>query len=224
MSRIHAPERRGVVARLTGWYARRQYGADLAPAADAWSHTPGLLAGYGAMELALDRSRGLDARLKLLAELKASTVTGCEWCVDFGLMLSRAQGISDQQLRDLPLASTTRWESSPELLRGIVLRDPRKGPGRYVASGGRVAMRPCDATRRSARAPRAAKARSRPGTCDRRGAGELPPARPSRPSPDPAPPRSPASGLPGRGTERRTRFPPDPGIRAEQWRPRRTDV
>jgi AhpD family alkylhydroperoxidase len=91
-----------VVARLTGWYARRQYGADLAPAADAWSHTPGLLAGYGAMELALDRSRHLDPRLKLLAELKASTVTGCEWCVDFGSMLSRAQGISEQQLRDLP--------------------------------------------------------------------------------------------------------------------------
>lgn len=102
MSRINAPERRGVVARLTGWYARRQYGADLAPAADAWSHTPGLLAGYGAMELALDRSRRLDPRLKLLAELKASTVTGCEWCVDFGSMLSRAQGISEQQLRDLP--------------------------------------------------------------------------------------------------------------------------
>jgi hypothetical protein len=37
-----------VVARITGWYARRQHGADLTPAADAWSHTPGLLAGYGA--------------------------------------------------------------------------------------------------------------------------------------------------------------------------------
>jgi AhpD family alkylhydroperoxidase len=102
MGRLNAPERPGVVARLTGWYARRQYGKDLAPAAEAWSHTPGLLAGYGAMELAFDRSRRLDEKLKVLAELKTSTVTGCEWCIDFGSMLSRAKGITEQQIRDLP--------------------------------------------------------------------------------------------------------------------------
>jgi 4-carboxymuconolactone decarboxylase len=64
----------------------------------AWSHTPGLLAGYGALEIASERSRRLDRKLKLLAELKASTVAGCEWCIDFGSMLSRgALGIASQE-------------------------------------------------------------------------------------------------------------------------------
>lgn len=102
MARVKAPERPGVLARITGWYARRRYGTDLAPTTEAWSHTPGLLVGYGAMELAFERSRRLDQKLMLLAELKASTVAGCEWCIDFGSMLSRHQGITEEQLRDLP--------------------------------------------------------------------------------------------------------------------------
>jgi AhpD family alkylhydroperoxidase len=101
MPRLDAPERPGALARLSGWYSRRTYGADLAPT-DAWAHTPGLLAGYAAMELAFDRSRRLDETLKVLAELKTSTVTGCEWCIDFGSMLSRAKGVTEQQVRDLP--------------------------------------------------------------------------------------------------------------------------
>jgi AhpD family alkylhydroperoxidase len=102
MARIAAPEQPGPLARLTAWYTRRQYGTDLAPATEAWSHTPGLLAGYGALETAFERSRRLDHKLRLLAELKTSTVAGCEWCIDFGSMLSRGGGISEQQLRDLP--------------------------------------------------------------------------------------------------------------------------
>jgi AhpD family alkylhydroperoxidase len=102
VARIEAPLRPGLIARLTAWYSRRQFGTDLAPATEAWSHTPGLLAGYGALETAFERSRRLDHKLKLLAELKASTVAGCEWCVDFGSMLSRGGGITERQLRDLP--------------------------------------------------------------------------------------------------------------------------
>jgi AhpD family alkylhydroperoxidase len=102
VARIEAPPRPGLIARLTAWYSRRQFGTDLAPATEAWSHTPGLLAGYGALETAFERSRRLDHKLKLLAELKASTVAGCEWCVDFGSMLSRGGGITERQLRDLP--------------------------------------------------------------------------------------------------------------------------
>jgi AhpD family alkylhydroperoxidase len=102
VARINAPARHGPLARLTAWYSRRRYGKHLAPATEAWSHTPGLLAGYGALEFAFERSRRLDHKLTLLAELKASTVAGCEWCIDFGSMLSRGGGITEQQLRDLP--------------------------------------------------------------------------------------------------------------------------
>jgi AhpD family alkylhydroperoxidase len=54
------------------------------------------------MELAFERSRRLDPKLKLLAELKAATLAACEWCIDFGSMLSHREGITEEQLRDLP--------------------------------------------------------------------------------------------------------------------------
>jgi alkylhydroperoxidase family enzyme len=96
MARIDPPERPGALARLTAWYARRQYGRNLAPA-DVWSHTPGILVGYGAMELAFERSRRLDPMLRLLAELKASTVAGCEWCT---ARFNYALGIESQNFSE----------------------------------------------------------------------------------------------------------------------------
>jgi AhpD family alkylhydroperoxidase len=101
MARIEAPAKPGLLARLSGWYARRRYGSELAPT-EALSRCPGLMLGYGAMELAFERSHRLDAKLKVLAELKAATVAGCEWCIDFGSMLSRGEGVTEKQLRDLP--------------------------------------------------------------------------------------------------------------------------
>jgi AhpD family alkylhydroperoxidase len=101
VARIDPPAKPGPLARLSRWYARRRYGAELGPT-DAFAHTPGLLVGYGALELAFERSRRLDPKLKMLAELKAATLSGCEWCIDFGSMLSRGEGITEQQLRDLP--------------------------------------------------------------------------------------------------------------------------
>lgn len=43
----------------------------------------------------------VDTRLKTLAELKTAAMVGCEFCLDIGTALSRAQGISEQQLLDL---------------------------------------------------------------------------------------------------------------------------
>lgn len=91
----------GAIGRFGAWYARRRYGAALAPAG-VWAHRPRLSLGYGALELAAERSHEVDERLKLLGETKAAAVVGCEWCMDFGSSLSRAHGLGDEQLRDLP--------------------------------------------------------------------------------------------------------------------------
>jgi 4-carboxymuconolactone decarboxylase len=86
---------------LTYWYARRTYGELPAPTA-VFAHHPRILCGYGAMETAFEHSNKVDPRLKVLAELKAATVAGCEWCIDFGSWLSRKSGLSDEELRALP--------------------------------------------------------------------------------------------------------------------------
>jgi AhpD family alkylhydroperoxidase len=101
MARIAAPAKPGVLARVAGWYSKRRFGKEMEPLAP-YAHRPWLLVGYGGLETALERSQRLDSRLKLLAEMKAATLAGCEWCIDFGSMLSRGGGITEEQLRDLP--------------------------------------------------------------------------------------------------------------------------
>jgi AhpD family alkylhydroperoxidase len=101
MARIDAPEKPGLLARIAGWYSRRRFGKEMEPL-DAYAHRPGLLFGYSALETAFERSGRLDNRFKLLAEMKAATLTGCEWCIDFGSMLSHGGGITEDQLRALP--------------------------------------------------------------------------------------------------------------------------
>jgi AhpD family alkylhydroperoxidase len=60
------------------------------------------MGGYAALEMAFMRSGRVPERLKLLAELKAAALCGCEWCMDYGSSLSAEAGVSEQQLRELP--------------------------------------------------------------------------------------------------------------------------
>jgi alkylhydroperoxidase family enzyme len=98
--RLTAP-RRSLLARVANWYSRKRYGRVLSPVT-AYLHHPKLLFGYGAFETAVERSHRVDERLKALGELKAATVVGCEWCMDFGSRLSLDHGVPEQQLRELP--------------------------------------------------------------------------------------------------------------------------
>ena len=48
--------------------------------ADTWriaAHAPGLLFGWSLHELALERARGVDRRLRTLAQLKTAALIGC---------------------------------------------------------------------------------------------------------------------------------------------------
>jgi AhpD family alkylhydroperoxidase len=65
------------------------------------AHHPVLLAGFGAFELATMKATRVPYRIKALGEMKAAQLAGCEWCLDFGSALSRAHGITDDELRDL---------------------------------------------------------------------------------------------------------------------------
>jgi len=68
---------------------------------------PGLLSGYGGLEQATAKLHRLDERLKNLAELKAATLTSCEYCIDMGSQIARLSGLSDEQLLALPHYGTS---------------------------------------------------------------------------------------------------------------------
>lgn len=78
MARIEGvPERRaGWLARLVYRASRKKLGKVIEPLAVA-AHHAWILGGYGAYEMALERSRTVDAKLKELASLKAGALVGC---------------------------------------------------------------------------------------------------------------------------------------------------
>jgi AhpD family alkylhydroperoxidase len=90
------------IARLTGRETERM----IEPLA-MYAHVPGLLRGYGGLEQATAKLHRLDERLKILAELKAATLTHCEYCIDLGSQIARRSGLSDEQLLALPSYRTS---------------------------------------------------------------------------------------------------------------------
>jgi 4-carboxymuconolactone decarboxylase len=70
--------------------------------AQALTHTPGLLVGYGVFEGAVARAHRVPERLKVLAELKAAALSHCEWCIDIGTPIAYRAGVSEAQLLALP--------------------------------------------------------------------------------------------------------------------------
>ena len=63
------------------------------------AHHKKLFTGYGAFEVALERSHEVDLKLKTLGEMKAALMAGCEWCIDIGAMLSYRHGVSEEEMR-----------------------------------------------------------------------------------------------------------------------------
>jgi AhpD family alkylhydroperoxidase len=69
---------------------------------ELYAHVPGLLLGYAMLEWATAGLKRVDERLRLLAELKAATLTHCEYCIDMGSQVARKAGLSDEHLLALP--------------------------------------------------------------------------------------------------------------------------
>jgi AhpD family alkylhydroperoxidase len=85
------------VAQLTG----RETETMLAPL-DAYARAPRLLFGIAMLEEATAKLHRMPERLKVLAELKAATLTQCEYCIDIGSQIAHLAGIGEEQLLALP--------------------------------------------------------------------------------------------------------------------------
>jgi 4-carboxymuconolactone decarboxylase len=103
------PEKAGPMLRLVGRIARRKTrqltGREterMLEPMNAYALIPRLLFGYGALEDATHKLHRVDDRVKKLAELKAATLTNCEYCIDIGSQIARRSGLSDEELLALP--------------------------------------------------------------------------------------------------------------------------
>ncbi len=78
MARIEgvAQSQAGLLVRFAYRMARKRYGKVPEPLT-VIAHHPWLPRGYGAFEMALERSRLVDKRLKALVSIKAATLIGC---------------------------------------------------------------------------------------------------------------------------------------------------
>lgn len=123
MSRMQAPEHPGPILRATLATARRKAarmtGRDLdsmIEPLEAFAHTPGLMFGYGALELSSQRAHTVEMHLKELVVLKAATLVGCEYCIDIGSSMARRSGLTDEQLLALPRYRESGLFSELEML------------------------------------------------------------------------------------------------------------
>ena len=103
------PEQSGPFLRLVGRIARRKTkqitGREterMIEPMNAYALLPRLLFAYGALEDATSKLRSAPERVKTLAELKAATLTNCEYCIDIGSQIARRAGLSDEELLALP--------------------------------------------------------------------------------------------------------------------------
>lgn len=83
----------------------------------ALARRPQLLGAVGGYEVALLSCAKVESRLKALADLKTAAVINCEYCLDIGSALARAEGITEAQLRALPnYADSTEFDGSEKLV------------------------------------------------------------------------------------------------------------
>ncbi len=111
MARIEGVTARkaGPFVRLIYWFSRRQVGKlagrkpeRMLEPLELFAHVPRLLFGYGMLEAAAGKSNLVEDHLKNLAQLKAATMTNCEYCIDMGSSIARRAGMSDEQILALP--------------------------------------------------------------------------------------------------------------------------
>jgi alkylhydroperoxidase family enzyme len=101
MTRIAPAPARGLFVRETYRQTRKRFDRDLEPVQVA-AHHRGVLAGMSGFELAVERWKRVDEKLKALAETKAALMVGCEFCIDIASHISAREGITDEQLLAIP--------------------------------------------------------------------------------------------------------------------------
>jgi AhpD family alkylhydroperoxidase len=106
----------GPVGRLVYRMARRRFGEVPEPFAVARHHRKLFWAGL-VSELAYEKAATvLPAPVRELAVYRTATQVGCSWCVDFGTMLQRLQGLDTDRLRHIDSYATDPLYSAAERL------------------------------------------------------------------------------------------------------------
>jgi len=90
------------IAKITGRETER-----MIEPLEMYAHLPVLFKGYAKLEQATAKLHGLGNRLHALAELKAATLTHCEYCIDMGSAISRQWGLTDEEILALPSYQTS---------------------------------------------------------------------------------------------------------------------
>jgi AhpD family alkylhydroperoxidase len=81
---------------------------------EAYGAVPRLLLTYGLFEQATASLDRVPERLKMLAELKAATMSTCPYCIDIGSEIARRAGVTDEKLLALAAYETSDLFSSLE--------------------------------------------------------------------------------------------------------------
>lgn len=102
-----SPKRAGLLTRAIYRVARRRYGQVPEPFTVAAHHRKLMVAG-AVHETMVDRaSRTLPASVRELAVLWTARAVGCSWCVDFGSMLQRLDGLDIERLKGIDNYATS---------------------------------------------------------------------------------------------------------------------
>jgi alkylhydroperoxidase family enzyme len=101
------PKRAGLLTRAMYRVAKRRYGQVPEPFAVAAHHRKLMVAG-AIHETMLERaSKTLPASVRELAVYWTARAIGCSWCVDFGSMLQRLDGLDMERLKDIDNYATS---------------------------------------------------------------------------------------------------------------------
>jgi AhpD family alkylhydroperoxidase len=108
------PKRANPLIRAMYRYAKRRFGEVPEPFAVA-AHHPRLLVANAVHETMLQSaSRKLPANVREVAVFWTARTVGCSWCVDFGSMLQRLDGLDVQRLKDIENYATSPFFTDDE--------------------------------------------------------------------------------------------------------------
>ena len=101
------PKRAGLLTQTMYRVAKRRYGQVPEPFAVAAHHRKLMVAG-AVHETMVDRaSKTLPVSVRELAVFWTARAIGCSWCVDFGSMLQRLDGLDMERLKDIDNYATS---------------------------------------------------------------------------------------------------------------------
>lgn len=104
MTRINGVTKKdaGLLLKAMYWFARREFGAVPEPVTVS-AHHPKLLIASGRHELAVKKAlkNAEHAQLFELCVYRTAVKLGCSWCVDFGAMLMKHEGLDIERLKHI---------------------------------------------------------------------------------------------------------------------------